>query len=110
MVFPAEAKGREIVVGQFVDLPEALTPASIPTRTTGRPREWKDSMTTHEVLSKVEPSIRDALAVSHPGVVFTELWLKPRTSWCGSDMVDVWAVYDGDIEDLGAPPKPSSRR
>ena len=64
-------------------------------------------MTTREVLTKVEPAIRDAVAISHPGVVFTEIWLKPRTSWCGDDMVEVWAVYEGDIEDLGAPGKPS---
>lgn len=63
--------------------------------------------TTDEVLRKVEPSIRDAVAIAHPGVVFTNIWLKPRTSWCGSDMVDVWAVYEGDIGDLGAPGKPS---
>lgn len=67
----------------------------------------KNPDTTHEVLRKVEPSIRDAVAMSHPGVVFTNIWVKPRTSWCGSDMVDVWAVYEGDIEDLGVPAKPS---
>ena len=64
-------------------------------------------MTPDEVLSEVEPSIRDAVTVSHPGVVFTHIWLSPRTSWCGNDMIDVWAVYDGAIEDLGTPPKPS---
>ena len=47
------------------------------------------------------------MATTHPGVVFTEIWVKPRTSWCGSDMVDVWAVYEGDIEDLGVPAKSS---
>ena len=67
----------------------------------------KRPITTDEVLRKVEPSIRDAVSTSHPGVVFTDIWVKPRTSWCGSDMVDVWAVYDGDIEDLGAPAQPS---
>ena len=67
----------------------------------------KRPITTDEVLRKVEPSIRDAVSTSQPGVVFTDIWVKPRTSWCGSDMVDVWAVYDGDIEDLGAPAQPS---
>ena len=64
-------------------------------------------VTTKEVLLKVEPSIRDALATSHPGVEFTKIWVNPRISWCGSDMVDVWAVYDGDIGDLAPPTKPS---
>ena len=58
--------------------------------------------TTDQLMPKIESSIRDALALSHPGVVFTDLWLKPRTSWCGSDMVDVWAVYEGGIADLAA--------
>ena len=64
-------------------------------------------MTTDEFLHEVEPSIGDAVAISHPGVVFTNIWLQPCTSWCGSDMVDVWAVYEGDIADLRAPAKPS---
>ena len=59
------------------------------------------------MMRKIEPSIRDALALSHPGVVFTDVLLKLRTSWCGSDMVDVWAVYDGDLADLAPPAKPS---
>lgn len=67
----------------------------------------KRTATTEQDLRKVEPSIRDALATSHPGVVFTDIWVKPRTSWCGSDMVDVWAIYEGDFADLAAPAKPS---
>ncbi len=67
----------------------------------------KSPVTTDEVLRKVEPSIREAVAESHPGVVFTDIWVKRRPSWCGNDMVHVWAIYEGDIEDLGAPAKPS---
>lgn len=63
--------------------------------------------TTDQLMREIEPSIRDALSLSHPGVVFTDVWLKSRPSWCGSDMVDVWAVYEGDIADLGTPAKPS---
>ncbi|MDE0039078.1 MAG: hypothetical protein OXU77_16235 [Gammaproteobacteria bacterium] len=62
---------------------------------------------TDQLIREIEPSIRDALALAHPGVVFTDVCLKPRTSWCGSDMLDVWAVYEGDIADLAAPAKPS---
>ena len=67
----------------------------------------KHPNTTDDVLRKIEPSIRDAVSTTHPGVVFTDIWIKPRTSWCGSDMVDVWAVYEGDIGDLVTPAKPS---
>lgn len=58
-------------------------------------------------LRRAELAIKDAVTSSHPGVVFTDIWVKPRTSWCGNDMVDVWAVYEGDIADLGVPAKPS---
>lgn len=63
--------------------------------------------TADQLMHKIESSVRDALSLSHPGVVFTDVWSKPRTSWCGADMVDVWAIYDGDIGDLSAPAKPS---
>ena len=39
----------------------------------------------------------------HPGVNFTDIWIDPKTSWCGSEMIDVWAIYDGDVADLAPP-------
>jgi len=66
----------------------------------------KQPSITNEVLREIEPSVSDALAKSYPEAVFTDVWMKPRTSWCGSGMVDVWAVYEGDFEDLGSPAKP----
>ena len=67
----------------------------------------KRPTTTNDILREIEPSIRDAVSTAHPRVAFTDIWVKPRTSWCGSDMLDVWAVYDGDIGDLGTPAKPT---
>ena len=50
------------------------------------------------------------MAKSRPGAVFTDIRVKPRTSWCGDDIVEVWAIYEGDdIEDLGPRTKPSLR-
>ena len=54
-------------------------------------------------LREVEAAIRDAVVIFHPGVDFTDIWVKPRTSWSGSDMVEVWAIYDGDTGDLAVP-------
>ena len=62
---------------------------------------------TNEDLRQIEAAIRDTVTRMHPNVVFTHIWVEPRTSWCGSDMIDVWAVYDGDITDLSVPAKPS---
>ncbi len=50
---------------------------------------------TDQDLGEVEPAIRDAVVSFHPGVVFTDIWVKQRISWCGDDMVDVWAIYEG---------------
>ena len=67
----------------------------------------KSPVTTDEVLRRIEPSIRDAVSTLHPGVVFTDIWLTPRTSWCGGDMIEVWAIYDGEVDDLGVPTRPT---
>ena len=63
-------------------------------------------MTTSE-QRRIEAAIKDAVVLAHPDVVFTAVWVEPRTSWCGDDMLEVWAVYDGDTDDLAVPSKPS---
>lgn len=65
------------------------------------------SLSTDESLRHVETAIKDAVVLAHPGVAFTDFRLEPRTSWCGGDMMDIWAIYDGDVADLSAPTKPS---
>ena len=60
-------------------------------------------------IGEVEAAIKDAVVVFHPGVDFTDIWVEPRTSWSGSDMIEVWAVYDGDTGDLAVPAKHSLR-
>lgn len=66
-------------------------------------------MKADEHLQEVEAAIKNAVAVFHPGVNFTHIWVEPRTSWSGSDMIEVWAVYDGDTGDLAVPAKHSLR-
>ena len=65
------------------------------------------STSTDESLRHVEAAIKDAVILAHPGVAFTDFWLEPRTSWCGSDMMDIWAIYEGGVADLSAPAKPT---
>ena len=64
-------------------------------------------MTNPENLPHIETAVRDAIVRMHTDVTFTAIWLEPRKSWCGSDMIDVWAVYDGDVDDLAPPTSPS---
>ncbi len=62
---------------------------------------------TNDNLRKVEATIKNAVVLAHPGVVFTDFWVEPRTSWYGDDMMDIWGIYDGDVTDLSPPTKPS---
>ena len=66
-------------------------------------------MKTDTHFRDVEAAIRDAVATFHPGAHFTDIWIKPRTSWSVSDMVEVWAIYDGDTGDLAVPARHSLR-
>ena len=67
------------------------------------------SITTSENLRLVEAEIKKTVIGAHPGVAFTDIWVEPRKSWCGGDLIDVWAIYDGEITDLSAPTTPSLR-
>ena len=66
-------------------------------------------MKTDTHLQAIEAAIKDAVVAFHPGVDFTDIWVEPRTSWSGSDMIEVWAVYNGDTNDLTVPTKHSLR-
>ena len=67
----------------------------------------KEATHDAETWRRIELAIRDTLTHMHPGVNFIHIWVKPCTSWCGGEMVDVWAIYDGDTTDLALPAKPS---
>ena len=60
-------------------------------------------------LRDVEAAIKDAVVVFHPGVDFTDIRVEARTSWSGSDMIEVRAIYDGDTRDLAVPARHSLR-
>ena len=60
-----------------------------------------------EGWAAVQAQIKDAVQVAHPGVSFTDIWVRPCTSWSGGPMVEVWAVYDGEPTDLGVPTHPT---
>ena len=32
-----------------------------------------------------------------PGLRFTNLWVQPTRSWYGDEVVDVWAIYEGEV-------------
>ena len=57
----------------------------------------------------IEAKIDEMVRAEHPKVEFVNIWVLPHKSWCDMDMVSVWAVYDGELEDLSPPASPSLR-
>jgi len=55
-------------------------------------------------LRRELPSIRtDVHRIVHevfPGLRFTSIWVQPGRSWYGDEVVDVWAIYEGEVEAL----------
>lgn len=41
----------------------------------------------HRIVHEVFPSLR-----------FTNVWVQPTRSWYGDEVVDVWAIYEGEVE------------
>lgn len=35
-----------------------------------------------------------------PSLRFTNVWVQPTRSWYGDEVVDVWAIYEGDVGGL----------
>ena len=86
-------------------LPATARPDSIPVadESNQRRRGGVPHLNADTDLREIEAAIKDAVVVFHPGVDFTDIWVVPRTSWSGSDMIEVWAVYDGDSRPCFAP-------
>ena len=53
-------------------------------------------------LRRELPHIRDEVQrIVHevfPSLRFTNIWVQPARSWYGDEVVDVWAIYEGDVE------------
>ena len=92
-------------------LPTAAGPDLIPVAEESNLRrsDGVPHLKTDTYLREAEAAIKDAVVAFHPGVDFTDIWVEPRTSWSGSDMIEVWAIYDGNTGDLAAPAKHSLR-
>ena len=50
-----------------------------------------------EITTKIEEMVR----ATFPEVRFTNIWVRPGTSsWFGDAIMDIWAIYDGEVDDL----------
>ena len=49
------------------------------------------------------PHVRDDVSIiareTFPNIRFTNIWIQPGKSWFGDEIVDIWAVYDGEAAD-----------
>ena len=55
-----------------------------------------------EVQSAVDRILRETF----PGVTFTGVWVLSRRSAYGDEILDIWAVYEGDVRQLQSPERP----
>lgn len=60
-------------------------------------------------LPEVKAKIEEMVRASFPQVRFTDIWVRPGISpWFGDAVVHIWAIYDGEVDDLfKSPDKPS---
>ena len=55
-----------------------------------------------EVQSAVDRILRETF----PRVTFTGIWVRSRRSAYGDEILDIWAVYEGDVRQLQSPERP----
>ena len=56
--------------------------------------------TPTEQLPDVAEAIKQMVRDTFPEIRFTDIWVKPGISWFGDEVMDIWAVYEGEVEDL----------
>ena len=58
-------------------------------------------------LPDIRDSIRHIIAEMYPNTVFTDVWVQPDMSPYGDEVVKIWAIFDGLVQDLPHPSKPT---
>ena len=57
--------------------------------------------TLSEQLPEITTKIEEMVRATFPEVRFTNVWVRPGTSsWFGDAIMDIWAIYDGEVGDL----------
>lgn len=58
-----------------------------------------------EISDKIVLMVRETF----PDITFTDIWVRPGMSSYGDEVVEIWAIYEGDVGDLQVPAKSSFR-
>ena len=60
-----------------------------------------------EILTDVSNAVQRIIAETFPGVAFSGVWVRPRQSAYGDVVLDIYAVYEGEAEELQTPGRPA---
>ncbi|MXX75281.1 MAG: hypothetical protein F4210_11215 [Holophagales bacterium] len=56
------------------------------------------SRSLREELPHIRAEVHRIVHEVFPGLRFTNVWVQPTRSWYGDEVVDVWAIYEGEVE------------
>ena len=57
-------------------------------------------------LEAASAAIRRVLSETFPDVTFTGIWVRPRESPYGDEVLEICAVYEGEADQLQTPGRP----
>ena len=57
-------------------------------------------------MMRVQPAVERILRETFPQVTFTGIWVRSRRSAYGDEILDIWAVYEGDADQLQSAERP----
>ena len=57
-------------------------------------------------MVRVQSAVDRILRETFPQVIFTGIWVRSRPSVYGDEILDIWAVYEGDADQLQSAERP----
>lgn len=57
-------------------------------------------------MMRVQPAVDRILRETFPQVTFTGIWVRSRRSAYGDEILDIWAVYEGEADQLQSAERP----
>lgn len=57
-------------------------------------------------MVRVQSAVDRILRETFPHVIFTGIWVRSRPSVYGDEILDIWAVYEGDADQLQSAERP----
>lgn len=57
-------------------------------------------------MVRVQSAVDRVLRETFPQVTFTGIWVRSRPSGYGDEILDIWAVYEGNAGQLQSPERP----